>query len=104
MSFPSPKDLHDKHFPNERFEVSVRYRENDGHDKDPDNWIGGIPRNTPYLTITLKSGGWNSDTWNRMQEAYENEGYQTYLKESSGTTKTMSGTSKHAATQLFIWE
>lgn len=104
MSFPNPKEIHNKHFPNEQFGLSVRYQDSDGHDHDPDNWIGGIPRNTPYLTITLSRGGWNSDAWDRMQEAYENEGYETHLKKSSGTTKTRSGTSKHAATQLFVWE
>lgn len=104
MAFPNPKETHNDHFPNEPFDIGVRYRENDGHDHDPDNWIGGIPRNTPYLTITLSQGWWDSDTWERTQKAYENEGYETHLKKSSGSTKTRSGTSKHAATQLFVWK
>lgn len=104
MNFPSPKEVHNKHFPDERFSLSVRYRVNeDGHEHDPDNYIGGIPSNTPFLTINLKSGGWSNDTWDRMEEAYQNEGYETYLKKSSGTTKTRSGTAKHAPTQLFVW-
>lgn len=100
--YPNPKEVHNKYFPDERFDIKVRYSASDGHDHDPEDWIGSIPRNTPYLTITC-ARGWNSDTWERMQEAYENEGYETYLKKSSGTTETRSGTSHHAATQLFVW-
>jgi len=102
FDFPTPKVLHDKHFPDERFAISARYRQNDGHSNDSDNFIGGIPKDTTFMTITCKRG-WNSETWERLAEAYENEGYNTYLRKSSGTTRTRSGTCKHAATQLYVW-
>lgn len=102
FDFPRPKELHDNHYPNERFGAGMRISQSDGHSHNPENWIGNIPANTKYMTLTCKRG-WNSDTWDRLQEAYENEGYSTHLKRSSGTTRTRSGTSHHAATQLFIW-
>lgn len=100
FDFPTPKEIHNKHFPDEKFKISVGYRQNSGHDTD--NFIGGIPKKTQYFTITCKRG-WNSDTWDRLEKAYENEGYNTHLKKSNGSTKTRSGTSKHAKTQLYVW-
>jgi len=102
FNFPRPKELHNEYYTNERFAAGMRISESDGHSHNPENWIGNIPRDTPYLTLTC-TFGWNSDTWDRLQEAYESEGYSTHLKRSSGSTRTRSGTSKHAATQLFIW-
>jgi hypothetical protein len=99
FDFPDPKELHDEHFPNERFSIYVRYRENE---HSLDSFIGDIPKNTTYFLISCKKG-WNSNTWNRLAEAYEKEGYETHLRKSSGTTKTRSGTCKHAQTQLYVW-
>jgi len=99
--FPSPKETHDKHFPDERFAIGVRFRTNSGHDSD--NFIGGLPKNTPYMLISLSHGAYNSKTWNRMKEAFKNEGFETHLRMTSGTTRTRSGTCKHAPTSLYVW-
>jgi len=105
FGFPTPLALHDKHFPDERFGLCVRYRENEeGHDNDNGNFIGGIPAGRSYMEISLDhDGGWNSDTWDRLQEAYENEGYSTHLRKSSGVTRTRSGTCHHAPTSMYVW-
>jgi hypothetical protein len=99
--FPSVIETHDTHFPDERFGLSVRCPVSDGHDLD--NFIGGIPKNTEYMQIVLHRGGWNSDTWHRLEEAYENEGFDTHLRMTSGTTRTRSGTCKHAPTSMYVW-
>lgn len=99
FDFPNPKELHNEHFPNKRFRISARCRENE---HSLNSFIGNIPKNTTFFSITC-TRGWNSDTWNRLEKAYEKEGYETHLKRSSGTTKTRSGTCKHAPTQLFVW-
>jgi len=99
--FPSPKETHDKHFANERFDISVRFHTNSGHDSD--DFIGGIPKDTPFMLVSLAHGSYNSTTWNRMKEAFENEEFETHLRMTSGTTRTMSGTSKHAPTSLYVW-
>jgi len=101
FDFPNPKELHNEHFPDKKFRITVRFRENE-HSKNPESFIGNIPKNTKFFSITC-TRGWNSDTWNRLENAYKNEGYETHLKRSSGTTKTRSGRSKHAPTQLFVW-
>ena len=101
FDFPRPLALHNEHFPDKEFRISARMRQNSGHDIE-ENFIGGIPTDTKYFTITCKTG-WNSDTWDRLQQAYEDEGFNTYLRQSSGTTKTRSGTCKHAKTQLYVW-
>jgi hypothetical protein len=100
-TFPAVIDTHDKHFPNERFGLTVRSSVSEGHDLD--NFIGGIPKDTEYMRISLHRGGWNSDTWNRLEDAYQNEGFNTYLRKTSGTTRTRSGTCKHAPTSMYIW-
>ena len=100
---PSSTEVFNNHHPNKRYRVRTRSSMSDGHTHDPDNWVGGIPKNTPYMTVTCAGSGWNSDFWDELQEAYENEGFTTHLRESSGTTRTRSGTCKHAATQLYIW-
>ena len=102
FDFPRPKGLHDNHYPDERFTAGMRISQSEGHSHDPENWIGNIPKDTPYLTLTC-TRGWNSDTWERLQEAYKSEGYSTHLRSSSGTTRTVSGISKHAKTQLYVW-
>ena len=102
INFPNPKELHENHYPSERFGASMRISQSDGHSHDPEKWIGNIPANTTYMTLTCKRG-WNSETWDRLQEAYESEGYSTHLRSSSGTTRTVSGISKHAKTQLYVW-
>jgi len=99
--FPTPLETHNEHFPDERFAIGVRYRTSDGHDLE--NFIGGIPKETPYLTLSLSNGSWNSETWNRLEEAYENEGYNAHLRMTSGTTRTRSGTCKHAPTTMYVW-
>ena len=99
--FPNLKETFNKHHPDKRFRVAVRHRTSEGHDHD--SFIGGIPRNTEYMTISLARGSWNSDFWNELEEAYENEGFETHLRKSSGTTRTRSGTCKHAKTQLYVW-
>ena len=99
--FPTPLETHNEHFPDERFAIGVRYRTSDGHDLE--NFIGGIPKETPYLTLSLSNGSWNSETWNRLEEAYENEGYNVHLRMTSGTTRTRSGTCKHAPTTMYVW-
>jgi hypothetical protein len=100
-TFPKALDTHDKHFPSERFAIGIRRSVSDGHNLD--NFIGGIPKNTEYMRITLWKGGWNSDTWDRLEEAYENEGFNTHLRKTSGTTRTRSGTCKHAPTSMYVW-
>lgn len=104
MRFPEPREVFDKHFPDKRFSIGVRYRVNDGHDHDPDNYIGGIPRNTPFLSISLSSGSWRSEAWDHLKEAYENEGYNVHLRKSSGKTRTRSGSMRHASTTMYVWE
>jgi hypothetical protein len=98
--FPSPLELYNEYHPNERFSIRVRYRQNSGHDCD--SFIGGIPKDTEFMTVTSQKG-WNSSTWEELQECYENEGFDTHLRKSSGTTRTRSGTCKHAPTQLYVW-
>jgi len=98
---PAPKETFDNHHPDKRYRVRTRSGSPNTHDLD--SFIGGIPKGTPYKTISLAGKGWNSDFWNELQEAYEAEGFNTHLRSSSGTTRTRSGTCKHAPTQLYVW-
>ena len=100
-NYPSPKELYNEYHPDKRFRVAVRYRTNDGHDLD--NFIGGIPKDTEYMLISLSNGSWNSSFWEELQEAYEKEGFNTHLRKSSGTTRTRSGTCHHAPTSMYVW-
>jgi hypothetical protein len=99
LDFPRPVELHNKIFPNEKFQIHARIREN-SHSLD--SFIGGVPKNKTYLLISCKSG-WNSNTWDRLVTAYEKKGYETHLRKSSGSTRTRSGHMKHAKTQLYVW-
>jgi len=82
--------------------MNCRYSYSKGHDYDKNHVVSD--KHTPYLTISCSRGtSWNSDKWETLQEAYENKGYKTYLRKSSGTTRTMSGTSKHAPTTMYVW-
>lgn len=101
--FPQPKDLYTNQYPNKRYRVSTRRQiHEEGHDID-ENYIGDIPKNTAYMVISLHRGSWNSSFWDELETAYENEGFNTYLRKSSGRTKTRSGTCVHAKTQLYVW-
>jgi hypothetical protein len=102
FTFPTPKALFNEHYPDDRFAISVRYSQSDGHTESAEKWIGGIPAHTEYFTITSRRG-WNSDNWEMLQEAYESEGYETHLVKTSGTTRTRSGISHHAPTRLYVW-
>jgi len=98
---PSPLETHDSHFPDERFTIGVRHTTSDGHSLD--NFVGGVPTDTEYMILSLSSGGWNSESWNRLEEAYENEGFNVHLRMTSGTTRTRSGRCKHAPTTMYVW-
>lgn len=56
-----------------------------------------------YASLSGGSIGWNSSQWEEMQKELEEMEFDTYLRKSSGTTKTRSGTAKHAATILYFW-
>lgn len=101
--FPDPGAVHSKHFTDERFTIGVRYRTLGPHDCDPDNFIGGIPAGIEYFRVSFMSGNWDDDCWERLAEAYENEGFNTHLRKSSGVSRTRSGTCHHAPTSLYVW-
>jgi|APHM01.1.fsa_nt_gi hypothetical protein len=100
VNFPNPIELYNEYHPDTRFKPRVRIRTHDPHGLD--SYIGGIPKDTSFLAITC-ARNWKSECWDELQEAYENEGYDTHLHKTSGTTKTRSGTMKHAKTQLYVW-
>lgn len=65
---------------------------------------GRCPEGEYYAEIlSIHRGGWNSDKWEEMAEWLEDHGFETYIRRSSGTTRTRSGTSKSASTSLYYW-
>lgn len=64
---------------------------------------GRCPEGEYYAEIMATQFGWNSDRWDDMVEWLEDRGFDTYLRQSSGTTKTRSGTMKSASTSLYYW-
>ena len=59
--------------------MNCRYSYSKGHDYDKNHVVSD--KHTPYLTISCSRGtSWNSDKWETLQEAYENKGYKTYLR------------------------
>lgn len=83
--------------------LPCRYSYSKGHDHDGEKHVVS-DKHTPYLTISCSNmTNWNSPQWEELQEKYESRGYKTYLRKSSGTTRTRSGTSKHAPTTMYVW-
>lgn len=64
---------------------------------------GRCPEGEYYAEILSAQFGWNSDGWSEMAEWLEERGFETYLRESSGTNRTRSGTVKSASTSLYYW-
>lgn len=65
---------------------------------------GRCPDGEYYAEIlSIQTGGWNSDTWDEMATELEEQGFDTYIRRSSGSTRTPSGTAKSATTSLYFW-
>jgi len=53
--------------------------------------------------MSIQNGSYNSSFWEEIQEWYEENGFDTYLRTSDGKTRTRSGTTHSASTSLYFW-
>lgn len=53
--------------------------------------------------LSIQHGDWRSDTWDEIAEELEARGFETYIRRSSGSTRTSSGVAKSATTSLYFW-